>query len=127
MNNIDSSVILKMEEPMGRRWIHGIGFVVVALCMSGPTVNLSKKEQFGLEVQLCQQAMAAGKPSKCALYGKIEIVDAFPDVKVEKVTAFPDIKVEWVNAFPAAPGKWQKVTAFQTIKYSSSMPLQIIR
>jgi len=101
---------------MGKKWIHGFGFLVLATCVTSPTVRLSKKDQFGLELQLCQQAEAAGKPSKCKLYGKIEIVDVFPDVKVQKVTAFPDIKVEWVTAFPNSPGKWQKVTAFPDYK-----------
>ena len=73
-------------------------------------------DQFGLDLQLCQEAMAAGKPSKCELFGKIEIVTAFPDVKVQKVTAFSDIKVEWVTAFADKPGKWQKVTAFPDYK-----------
>ena len=29
------------------------------------------------------------------LYGKIQIVTAFPDYKVQFVTAFPDIKVQF--------------------------------
>jgi hypothetical protein len=89
---------------------------LVGLGLTSPTVELSKSEQFGLQIQLCQQAMAASKPSKCKLFGKIEIVTAFPDVKVEKVTAFADIKVEWVTAFADKPGKWEKVTAFPNYK-----------
>ena len=116
MIKFTSSAILSVEGRMRNKWIHGVGFLVLAACVTSPTVQLSKKDQFGLELQLCQQAMAAGKPSKCKLYGKIEIVNAFPDVKVQKVTAFPDIKVEWVTAFPNAPGKWQKVTAFPDYK-----------
>jgi uncharacterized protein YlzI (FlbEa/FlbD family) len=50
------------------------------------------------------------------LYGKIEIVTAFPDVKVQEVNAFPDVKVEKVNAFPDKCGKWQTVTAFPDTK-----------
>ncbi len=50
------------------------------------------------------------------LYGKVQIVTAFPDVKVQVVTAFPDLKVQNVTAFPDACGKWQMVTAFPDVK-----------
>ena len=51
-----------------------------------------------------------------SLYGKVQIVDAFPDIKVQIVDAFPDIKVKWVDAFPNDCGKWQKVDAFADFK-----------
>ncbi len=50
------------------------------------------------------------------LYGKIQIVTAFPDIKVQEVTAFPDLKVEKVKAFPDKCGQWQIVTAFPDTK-----------
>ncbi len=50
------------------------------------------------------------------LYGKIQVVTAFPDVKVQVVTAFPDVKVQKVTAFPDKCGKWQMVTAFPDTK-----------
>jgi hypothetical protein len=50
------------------------------------------------------------------LYGKIQIVDAFPDVKVQTVKAFPDLKVQEVNAFPDRCGLWQMVKAFPDTK-----------
>ncbi len=50
------------------------------------------------------------------LWGKIEEVTAFPDVKVQVVTAFPDVKVQKVTAFPDKCGKWQMVTAFPDTK-----------
>ncbi len=50
------------------------------------------------------------------LYGKIQEVTAFPDVKVQVVTAFQDVKVEKVTAFPDKCGKWQMVTAFPDTK-----------
>ena len=51
-------------------------------------------------------------PGRCRLYGKIQIVEAFGDVKVQVVEAFPDIRVQRVEAFPDGPGKWQIVDAF---------------
>ncbi len=68
-------------------------------------------------------AQAAGSFNRAActfngkkLYGKIQIVTAFPDVKVQQVTAFPDVKVQKVQAFPDACGKWQLVDAFPDTK-----------
>jgi len=65
---------------------------------------------------------AAGKlNSTCKLkgknlWGKVQIVKAFPDLKVQVVTAFPDLKVQKVTSFPDSCGKWQVVTAFPDIK-----------
>lgn len=50
------------------------------------------------------------------LCGKVEFVDAFPDLKIEIVTSFPDLKVQMVDAFPDECGKWQKVDAFPDFK-----------
>ncbi len=77
---------------------------------------LTKKERFALELAECKEAMAADKPSKCKLFGKIEVVDSFPDVKVEKVDAFADIKVKWVDSFADSPGEWEKVDSFPDYK-----------
>lgn len=69
------------------------------------------------------EALAGGKfdKSSCTfngkkLYGKIQEVTAFPDVKVQVVSAFEDVKVEKVSAFPDKCGKWQMVTAFPDTK-----------
>ena len=48
------------------------------------------------------------------LYGKVQVVDAFPDIKVQVVDAFPDLKVQVVDAFPDF--KIQFVDAFPDIK-----------
>ena len=50
------------------------------------------------------------------MFGKIQEVTAFPDVKVQVVTAFPDVKVQKVTAFPDSCGKWEMVTAFPDTK-----------
>ncbi len=50
------------------------------------------------------------------LYGKIQIVTSFPDIKVQEVTSFPDLKVEKVTSFPDKCGKWQMVTSFPDTK-----------
>ena len=50
------------------------------------------------------------------LYGKVKIVESFPDIKVQIVDSFPDLKVELVNSFPDDCGKWQIVESFPDIK-----------
>ncbi len=51
-----------------------------------------------------------------ALYGKVQFVDSFPDLKIQYVSSFPDIKVEFVSSFPSSCGKWQKVDSFPDFK-----------
>lgn len=80
------------------------------------TAGLSVKERFGIELKACQEAAAKGNPGKCGLYGKIQFVNSFPDVKVQVVTSFPDIKVQQVQSFPDKPGKWQIVNSFPDYK-----------
>jgi len=74
------------------------------------------KERFALELKACGDAYAAGKPSACQLFGRIQFVSSFPDVKVQVVSSFPDIKVQRVQDFPDKPGKWQEVTSFPDYK-----------
>ena len=74
----------------------------------------TKAELFGMALEAC--AEAAGKPDKCALFGKIQFVEHFPDVKVKVVQHFPDIKVKVVEHFPDGPGKWQMVEHFPDFK-----------
>jgi hypothetical protein len=50
------------------------------------------------------------------LYGKIQEVTSFPDVKVQVVTSFPDVKVQKVTSFPDKCGKWQMTTSFPDTK-----------
>ena len=58
------------------------------------------------------------------LYGKIQEVSSFPDVKVQKVSSFPDTCGKWqmVSSFPDT--KVQFVTSFPDVKvqYVTSFP-----
>ncbi len=58
------------------------------------------------------------------LYGKVQIVNSFPDFKVQIVSSFPDLKVKQVTSFPDRCGKWQIVTSFPDFKvqFVSSFP-----
>lgn len=66
-------------------------------------------------------SMAVTVSSDCTyngipLYGKVQIVDRFPDIKVKVVDNFPDLKVQNVQSFPNACGKWQYVDRFPDFK-----------
>lgn len=58
------------------------------------------------------------------LWGKVRVVNSFPDIKVQVVDAFPDLKVQKVKNFPDSLGKWQFVTSGEdfTIQYVKSFP-----
>lgn len=50
------------------------------------------------------------------LYGKVKIVDSFPDIRVKAVTSFPDLKVKKVTSFADSCGEWQEVESFPDLK-----------
>ena len=58
------------------------------------------------------------------LYGKVQIVNSFSDIKVKVVNSFEDLKVQKVNSFADSCGKWQFVDAFPDIeiKYVNAFP-----
>lgn len=58
------------------------------------------------------------------LFGKVEVVENFPDLKVQVVEHFQDLKVKSVSHFPDACGKWQFVDHFPDfkIKYVNHFP-----
>ncbi len=50
------------------------------------------------------------------LYGKVQIVENFADLKVQVVSNFEDLKVQKVDHFPDSCGKWQIVEHFPDFK-----------
>ena len=76
----------------------------------------------GLLLWLGSGPAKAGKlDSQCSfegkkLWGKVQIVKSFPDIKVQVVKSFPDLKVKKVKSFPDSCGKWQFVSSFPDIK-----------
>ncbi len=50
------------------------------------------------------------------LFGKVQFVESFPDIKVQFVESFPDLKVKFVESFPDECGEWQVVNSFPDIK-----------
>jgi len=50
------------------------------------------------------------------LYGNVQEVSSFPDLKVKIVSSFPDLKVERVSSFPNKCGQWKMVSSFPDFK-----------
>ena len=50
------------------------------------------------------------------LYGKVQYVDSFPDLKIKFVDSFPDLEVEKVTSSPSKCGQWQIVNSFADLK-----------
>ena len=50
------------------------------------------------------------------LYGKVQVVENFPDIKVKVDNIWPDLKVKIVEHFPNTCGKWQIVEHFPDFK-----------
>lgn len=58
------------------------------------------------------------------LFGDVQVVESFPDIRVQIVTSFPDLKVETVESFPDNCGQWRFVESFPDLKiqYVESFP-----
>ena len=68
--------------------------------------------------QISQSCTYNGVP----LYGRVKVVNSFPDFKVKRVTSYADLKVKEVTSFANSCGRWQFVDSFPdfTIKYVDS-------
>lgn len=55
-------------------------------------------------------------PGPNEVFGRIQFVDALPDVKVQVVTALPDLRVKRVRALANKPGEWQIVDSLPDYK-----------
>jgi hypothetical protein len=56
------------------------------------------------------------KPDLGKIFGRIQVVDSFPDYKVKVVTSFPDLKVKKTDSFADGPGLWMFVESFPDFK-----------
>lgn len=102
---------------MTRKSKYAIGIALVAVTGATLSFTLYEKEKPAKS----NMVETDGIDSDCTykgfkLYGKVQIVDAFPDVKVQIVDAFPDLKVQVVSSFPDDCGEWQFVDAFPDVK-----------
>lgn len=50
------------------------------------------------------------------LYGRVKIVENFPDITIEVVEQLPDIDIKIVEHFPEKCGEWELVENFPDLK-----------
>jgi hypothetical protein len=97
-----------------------VGALVGAISMQWFTFNnLSPCFMKQLLLFLCAALIAAPAFAGTKgenVFGKIQIVDSFPDYKVRIVKSFPDLKVQVVDSFPDQPGKWRLVKSLPDYK-----------
>ena len=85
-------------------------FVFMAL----PMMAQSNGNKPGLHKENCTFVTKDGKTFN--LYGKVKIVEHFPDVKVQIVDSFEDLDVKIVESFPDQCGKIKLVEHFPDVK-----------
>jgi len=56
------------------------------------------------------------KPGPEKVFGRIQYVTAFADVKVKVVRSFGDLRVQVVKSFADSPGEWEIVESFPDFK-----------
>lgn len=88
-------------------------FVLFAL-MALPMVAQAGDKKPGINKENCTFTNKEGKTFK--LYGKVKIVEHFPDIKVQIVDSFEDLDVKIVEHFPDQCGKVKLVESFPDVK-----------
>lgn len=95
-------------------------FIVIALSITfftpGKIVDKTAVKNSHLEKKQSDKVDNDCKFKGMKLYGKIQFVTSFPDIKIQIVDAFPDLKVQIVDSFPDECGKWQIVNSFPDLK-----------
>ncbi|MFM7469606.1 MAG: hypothetical protein ACKO37_08925 [Vampirovibrionales bacterium] len=106
---------LKHTTKLSREWLLSLVGITLACLTLCPIV----------EAEVGSDCSFQGIP----LYGKVKVVDSFPDIKVKQVDSFQDLSVEKVSSFPDSCGQWQFVDSFPdfTIQYVDSFPDVTVR
>lgn len=87
-------------------------FIIALLVLMALPVMAQKKE--GINKDNCTYVTKDGKTFN--LYGKVKIVESFPDIKVQIVDSFEDLDVKLVESFPDQCGKVKLVESFPDVK-----------
>ena len=88
-------------------------FALFAL-MALPIMAQSNNNKVGIDKENCTFTNKDGKTFN--LYGKVKIVEHFPDIKVQIVDSFEDLDVKVVESFPDQCGKVKLVEHFPDVK-----------
>ena len=79
-----------------------------------PMMAQSNDKKPGINKDNCTYVTKDGKTFN--LYGKVKIVEHFPDIKVQIVDSFEDLDVKIVESFPDQCGKIKLVESFPDVK-----------
>lgn len=82
--------------------------------MALPIMAQSNDKKPGINKDNCTFTNKDGKTFN--LYGKVKVVDHFPDIKVQLVESFEDLDVKLVESFPDQCGKFKVVESFPDVK-----------
>ena len=82
--------------------------------MALPIMAQSNDKKVGINKENCTFTNKDGKTFN--LYGKVKIVQSFPDIKVQIVDSFEDLDVKIVESFPDQCGKVKLVESFPDVK-----------
>ena len=88
--------------------------IAIFALMSFPLLAQSDDKNPGLHKENCTYVTKDGKTFN--LYGKVKIVEHFPDIKVQIVDSFEDLDVNVVENFPDQCGKVKLVEHFPDVK-----------
>ncbi len=92
-----------MQQNFGRYLVYAI------LLNLSWTTNSVANARSGLDPTACSYR---GQP----LFGRVQVVERFPDLKVAVVAARPDLRVQIVSGQPDRCGKWQFVEQFGQLR-----------
>ena len=83
-------------------------------------IGKKKRNYFNNNKKISKDGVFKGKK----LWGRVQIVEHFPDFKVQEVEHFPDLKVQKVDSSPDKIGKWEFVDSFPdfTIQFVENFP-----
>ncbi|MCR5014384.1 MAG: hypothetical protein K6A28_06395 [Bacteroidales bacterium] len=87
---------------------------LLLMLLIGAGAFAQEKKPQGIDKSNCTYTTKDGKTFN--LYGKVKIVDNFPDIKVKLVDAFADLEVKLVENFPDQCGKVKIVENFPDVK-----------
>ena len=79
-----------------------------------PLMAQSGDKKPGINKDNCTYVTKDGKTFN--LYGKVKIVESFPDIKVQIVDSFEDLDVKLVENFPDQCGRVKLVESFPDVK-----------
>ena len=88
--------------------------IMLLAFMALPMMAQSNDKKPGINKENCTYTNKDGKTFN--LYGKVKIVESFPDIKVQIVDSFEDLDVKLVESFPDQCGKIKLVESFPDVK-----------